>query len=546
MWKERAISLLMDEVAARKEWQQELSTNGKMFGILVVEMPSALANASATPPSPIHPLGDGMGFLAAYSGQIGGRSDWAGFVPAVFDYLQEDGYFKTHEAEISKINDEVKAITDSYGYQRAIKDLEHSQQEAHEETMRYQQFISEHKSSRTPEEAQYQNAELRRIKKRWQQTMEQRKRVCQDYEDRLLILKRDRIKRSDALQRWLFENFILRSISGKERSVLDVFTQYAHHYKLKQQLPPSGMGECCAPKLLHYAATHGLKPLELSEVWYGPSPKGEVRHHGMEYEPCQAKCQPILWFMLDKGIDEMDKKNDFIEPTIIYEDDWLIAINKPHGILSVPGRHNQPNAEEWLRSQRNGFIKMVHRLDMDTSGVLIAAKSEGVYKSLQQLFAHHNAVRKTYIAYVCGIKAPATGTISLPLAPDFSNRPRQCVDHANGKRSITLVQDVREVVQSTDNTKSTDKNNNTNSTNDTNNTNSTNRVFRLELQPLTGRTHQLRLHCAHEEGLGMPIIGDVLYGNMPADHMYLQAKSVTFTHPVTGKETTISVEEETL
>lgn len=549
MWKERAIGLLMDDIAARKEWQQELSASGKMFGVLIVEIPSSLSDNTSALPSPIRILGDGMGFLAAYSGQIGGRSDWEGFVPAVFDYLQEGGYFKTHEAEISRINDEVDAISSSDGYKRAIAALEETQLKAQEETSRYRQFISEHKASRSPEEAQYQNAELRRIKKRWQEATEQRKRECLDYDNRLLILKRNRTQRSDALQRWLFESFVLRSISGKERSVLDVFTQYARHYGLKQQLPPSGMGECCAPKLLHYAATLGLKPIELSEVWYGPSPKGEVRHHGMEYEPCQAKCQPILWFMLDKDIDEMDKKRDFIEPIIIYEDDWIIAVNKPHGILSVPGRHDQANAEDWLKSQRKGFIKMVHRLDMDTSGVLIAAKSEGVYKSLQQLFAHHSAVTKTYIAYVAGASTPQagastqqtgastpqTGTISLPLAPDFDNRPRQCVDYANGKKSVTIVRDVREVEQSAtwaDNI------------HDSKGTKET--IYRLELQPLTGRTHQLRLHCAHAEGLGMPIIGDSLYGNIKAPHMYLQAISVTFPHPITGKETTISVAEEPL
>ena len=394
--------------------------------------------------------------LKAYSGQICGRSDWDGYVPPVYDYLQPQGYFKRHEAEIVALHDAGKPTRE----------------------------------------------------------------------------------RSAALQRWLFSKFVLCSPTGEKRSVRDVFTDWAVANHSKQTLPPGGTGECCAPKLLHYANCHNMVPLALTEFWYGKSPKGEIRHHGMTYEPCQAKCQPILPFLLGDRLPEVLGGRPVSKPVtqlkVLYEDPWLIAVDKPAGMLSVPGKRDSYCAEKILYNQLAShlspvtsqlYLRMVHRLDMDTSGILLAAKTSEVYKAMQRQFALHENVHKEYIAVLSGnmnenqnenqndnLSPSLTGegrggAISLPLSPDFYNRPRQIVDYEKGKETITEYEFLSPNI--------------------------------VKLCPLTGRTHQLRVHCAHPDGLGMPILGDPLYGCEPADRMYLHARKLSFVHPVTGQEITI-------
>lgn len=461
----KAIQAVLQDIASRQEWSEEVS-RGKMFGILTARNTN----------------GDTV-ILKAYSGQIMGRSDWEGYVPAIFDYLQEDGYFKTHEAEISLIN-------------KRIKEAE----------------VLLPKGKRS--------AEVERM-------------------------KAERKERSNFLQRWLFSQFMLTSHSGQKESVLQVFKEYASTNKLKQSLPPGGTGECCAPKLLQYANDHQLEPLELVEFWYGASPKGEVRHHGQYYEPCQAKCQPILWFLAPKtglkilgGQPSLQAIPQLSASDIIYEDDWFVAINKPAKLLSVPGKRQMPNAEDQLKElleYKGQFLKMTHRLDMDTSGVLLAAKTPEAHEAMQRMFAKHEDIEKEYWAVVCPDKKEEHslvacpdqntqkgitehGIISLPLAPDFINRPRQRVDHAEGKEAVTEYFI-------------------TGRTSDGN--------IKLKLFPKTGRTHQLRMHCAHSEGLNMPILGDPLYGNTTADKMYLHAARLTFVHPFTNTKTDILSEDKT-
>ena len=391
--------------------------------------------------------------LKAYSGQICGRSDWEGYVPAVFDYLQPDGFFKRHEAEI----------------------------------------VALHEAGQPTRE------------------------------------------RSAALQRWLFSKFMLCSPQGERRSVRDVFADWAEANHSKQVVPPGGTGECCAPKLLHYANSHGMVPVALTEFWYGASPKGEIRHHGMTYQPCQGKCQPILPFLLGDRQQEVLGSRPASKPVthleVLYEDEWLIAVDKPAGMLSVPGKRDSYCAEKILHSQLSPltfhlsplFLKMVHRLDMDTSGVILAAKTLEAYKAMQRMFSLHEEVHKEYIAVLSPHQTSAIshlpssishrpsdlskGRISLPLSADFYNRPRQIVDYEGGKEAVTDFEFLSD--------------------------------HAVRLKPLTGRTHQLRVHCAHPDGLGMPILGDPLYGSEPADRMYLHAASLTFVHPVTGQEVTI-------
>ena len=294
--------------------------------------------------------------------------------------------------------------------------------------------------------------------------------------------------------------------------MLEVFGEYAKRNALHQTVPPSGTGECCAPKLLNYANSHGLKPLALAEFWYGESPRGEVRHHGRFYEPCQSRCQPIIWWMMrDEGKVKRDERSllslsdatpaqSVPQLTLLYEDPWLIAIDKPCGLLSVPGKRQLPNAQDMIGH------RVTHRLDMDTSGILLAAKTDEVFVAMQRLFARHEGVKKEYVAILEREMGEQSGTISLPLSADFLNRPRQCVDYEHGKEAVTEYEIKGRMAL---------------------------------LRPLTGRTHQLRMHCAHSDGLDCPILGDKLYGSMDAPRMYLHASRLEFIHPMTGKKVVI-------
>lgn len=414
---EDAKQQVIADIESHAEWREEVS-RGKMFGFLITDTGET---------------------LKAYSGQICGRSDWDGYVPAIFDYLQPDGYFKTHEAIITRLNHEAQECNDS---------------------------------------------------------------------KRLAEIKNERKERSQALQRWLFSQFQIKNPIGETQSLQQVFDEYAKRNNLRQTVPPSGTGECCAPKLLQYANTHGLKPLALVEFWYGESPKGEVRHHGMFYEPCQSRCQPIIWWMAGgQEINGLGARYSsgtvFGKLSVLYEDDWFVAVDKPSGMLSVPGKRSLPNVQEIIG------CKATHRLDMDTSGILLAAKTDEAFAAMQRLFAQHDEVRKTYramLSHGSPSDAEERGTISLPLSSDFLNRPRQCVDYEHGKEAVTDY--IR-------------------------------RGNDILLCPRTGRTHQLRMHCAHRDGLNNPILGDPLYGDTPADRMYLHAAKLEFTHPMTGQHIAI-------
>lgn len=511
----------MEDIAARKEWAAEVE-KGKMFGVLL-----------ARPKE-----GGSLTVLRAYSGQICGRSDWEGYVPAVYDYLQPDGYFKQQEKEIDRLNAEVSALDSSDELCSARLSFKECLMEAERNIDSYRDFIQQQKATRTIEEAQYQNAELRRIKQHWQEKVKERQCAVKEIKERINRLKERRRTMSDALQRWLFESSRLAAPGGGEtRSVLKVFTEYAREYGLRQPLPPAGTGECCAPKLLHYANAHGLVPVEMAEFWYGASPRGEVRHHGCLYEPCQAKCVPLMPWLWPKRKQNKIKeiKTGEIETEeiktaetrtgykasqplkIIYEDNYFLIINKPSGMLAVPGKGNEKSVEEILQ-ERYFWIKAVHRLDMATSGLMLFAKSREILIQMQRAFAGRG-IRKEYVAILDGAwdkGRPLKGTVSLPLSADFLNRPRQRVDFEEGKPAVTEYEVTSSRAGKT----------------------------RILLRPLTGRTHQLRLHCAHRDGLNLPILGDELYGRTPAERMFLHAQRLAFRHPVLGGMVDIKVSPE--
>ena len=520
---------VQEMLARREDWQEEIA-RGKMFGVLIVE------NVKTDTDVPK------WGYLAAYSGQIGGRSDWEDFVPAVFDYLQPDGYFKTHEAEISRINQSISHLEKDERMKEARTLIRQLQEERKLTIAAYQEKMKEAKAKRDSRreagnlseaeeaemtrESQFMKAELRRLKKSLSEKTALETEF-EDYQENILRLKQLRKQLSDALQQWLFSQFRMLNQEGESKDLLEIFRDEAlkeypqaaiatSRIAALKMVPPAGSGECCEPKLLQYAYQHGYKPLQMAMFWWGESPKEEIRHHLQFYPACNGKCKPILHWMLPASTFEPEAINLSIYDKVetLYEDREIAVIHKPEGLLSVPGKDAaQPSVYALMRRkypEATGPL-IVHRLDMATSGVLLIAKTEFAYHRLQKAFLNHQ-IQKKYVAIISGKDISEKGIISLPLLPDYLNRPRQIVNHEQGKEAITEYEILERIDGS---------------------------HLRIALYPKTGRTHQLRVHCAHQEGLNAPILGDPLYGNEKAARLHLHAEEITFEHPLTGKKITI-------
>ena len=544
---------------------------GKMFGVLVVEYEDEEGALQ-------------RGFLAAYSGLLGGRNDWPYFVPPVFDAQQPDGHFKRTEREISAINREIAAIEHDPEYLQSVEQHEQTKKRLQAEVDAFKaevdaakvrrdarrksgEPLSEEEQAEMIRESQFMKAELRRRRK----AMEQANSTLHiPHSTFLKSLQRKRKQMSDELQRWLFAAYRMLNAKGEERDLIDIFREYTH------AMPPAGAGDCCAPKLLQYAYLHHLRPVCMAEFWWGESPASEIRHHLHYYPACRSKCLPILTHML-KGLDvapnPLAQKRHTAEPRVLYADEYIMVVDKPAGMLSVPGKaesvrsefsdsanisveeyfanlqlptNSQFTTEQFtigeadnskLKIQNSKFLKAAHRLDMDTSGLLVLARTEQAYVELQRQFASRETVKR-YEAVLSGVptqnsklKTQNSSTqpsgcleaISLPLIADINDRPRQRVDMEHGKPALTLynIVEVRAVDANTAvayTTKKVDK-----------------RRTLVHLYPKTGRTHQLRVHCAHPLGLACPILGDPLYGTERADRMYLHAAELTFRHPVTDE-----------
>lgn len=486
---------------------------GKMLGVLVAEDKQGEQH-----------------ILYAFSGQLGcGGFHYPGFVGPVFDYLQPDGYFKSKEREISLQNKEIAAfeeetlvkVKEKYDYAEAKATAE---VEEYKEKFRLSKLernakresgnVDESELAAMIRQSQFEKAELRRIKKRAKAALRPFADQLMKAQSHLDLLKAQRRSDSEALQEWLFSNFLLLNARGESKSLSDIFAE------TPMRIPPSGAGECCAPKLLQAAYLQGWKPMEIAEYWYGKPKGGEVRRHGEHYPACRGKCLPVLTWML-QGLDiepPLNRDNGVTNvhnPEVIYENQWFCVVNKPSGMLSVPGKGAAVSVQQWL-ARRYGsgkFVRMVHRLDQDTSGLLIAAFTEEALKTMQALFATRK-VKKKYIAELEGDyearNLPRYGRIELPLSSDWLDRPRQRVDLAGGKEAVTDYEFI-----SVSEGRS-----------------------RIEFHPLTGRTHQLRVHAASEKGLGMSIVGDRLYGKNGgngAGRLMLHAQKIEFTFPIDGK-----------
>lgn len=406
--------------------------------------------------------GDGAcSFLYAFSGNVGGLSRVEGFVPPIFDQNDPEGHFRKQEAVISGINRRIAELSGSDG-----------------------------------EAAGHEIAELQSRRKAL----------------------------SNELQEWLFEQYRVLNGRGEERSIREVFAE-------RGLIPPSGTGECAAPKLLDYAYRHQLKPIAMGEFWYGRSPLKEVRHQGRFYPSCTGKCGPLLSYMLEGlEVEENPLDSDKIWlaadgkpalPRVLFEDEHIIVVDKPSGMLSVPGRTgSKQSLQEWLAA-REGFageVHSCHRLDMDTSGLMVFAKDLRTKADIEGQFAQRE-VHKTYQARLCAtpqakqFRVGHKGVISIPLMLDYYDRPRQMADFEQGKKAVTQFEVIANLPGG---------------------------EMDVRFTPLTGRTHQLRVHAAHPMGLGRPILGDRLYGGIEGSdgtqRLCLHADSLSFTHPVTGEE----------
>ena len=496
-------------LSKQSDWQEELS-QGKMFGVLIVQTEDG-----------------SIGYLTAFSGILAGKNIHPYFVPPVYDLLQPQGFFKIEEENISAINRRIRRLEEDKKYIDLRSNLTQTTQSAQDalsiaktqlkeakdkrELLRKTGQLNAKEEAELIRESQFQKAEYKRLERSWKDKIASLQVEAGNWEKQIQELKAERKVRSAALQQQLFEQFRMLNYRGEVKTLRDIFEQTVH------KTPPAGAGECAAPKLLQQAYLHHWKPIAMAEFWWGNSPKNEIRHHGYYYPACKGKCEPILRHML-QGLEveanpmqqEAEQGNEKLN--IVYEDHWLLIINKPAGMLSVPGKERQTSIYDLARKaypEADGPM-IVHRLDMATSGLLIIAKDKKTHQHLQAQFKNRS-IRKKYIALLDGVVPEDEGTIELPLCLNPLDRPRQMVDTQYGKPAITYYQ----VLERTD------------------------KYTRIAFYPHTGRTHQLRVHAAHPSGLHCPIIGDELYGKKDK-RLYLHAESIEFTHPVNGQSMCIT------
>lgn len=521
-----AAEQLQQHLAEQTAWQHNFGLEGesegaigKMFGVLVVE----------------NQVGE-IGFLAGFSGKLAERNLLPGFVPPVFDMLTEGSFFLREQEQINAINHritELEAIPELAQVRDTLISVKASAEQqlaAHREKMitgRQQRKVARQQAEQLLSEPELSErlAELSRQSVVEKLQLRDLKIACEakvtEAEQRLdqllapiAALKQERRQRSNALQKQLFAQYQFLNISDEPRDLAAIFANTA------ARVPPAAAGECAAPKLLQYAFKHKLRPVAMAEFWWGCSPKSEIRRHGHYYPSCSGKCEPILGHMLD-GI-ELDPNPLLANPAegkeleIVYQDKDMVVVNKPAEFLSVPGRHIQDSVQtriQQLFPAATGGV-VVHRLDMSTSGLMVLALNARAHKQLQKQFIGRSA-QKRYVALIDGVLAADQGEIGLPLRGDPDDRPRQLVCHQHGKPAHTRWQVCERREGAT----------------------------KVYLYPKTGRTHQLRVHCAHPEGLNMPIIGDDLYGSK-ASRLHLHAESLTITHPITREPMHFQVDAE--
>ena len=520
-----AAKQLQQHLTTQQEWQHDFGVDGnetgtgKMFGVLLVKSPQGE-----------------IGFLSAFSGKIADKNLLPGFVPPVFDMLAEESFFRSDLASITEINSAVKEQQSNPRLAQLKQTLNQLEQDYQDEEHAQRQAII---AGRAARKAQREHGEqtldktaldallidlskqsvaeknvLKYLKLEWEERIAAVKAELDILLSSLNQLKQQRKQLSNALQNKLFAQYRFLNGRGEEQSLAAIFAPTT------SPTPPAGAGECAAPKLLHYAFKHGFEPLALAEFWWGVSPKSEIRQHQKFYPSCNSKCQPILGHMLqglkvdDNPLEENWAEDKELE--ILFEDDALVVVNKPSGLLSVPGKTITDSAYTRLQ-QRYPDVEgpfVIHRLDMATSGLLVFALTKRANKSLQKQFISRS-VEKRYVALLEGEVEEQNGQIKLPMRGDPVDRPRQLVCFEHGKPAETYWEKIS----------------------------TTDGRSKLYLYPKTGRTHQLRVHCAHHLGLNLPMVGDGLYGEK-ADRLHLHAERLEFEHPYSKERLTFSAEAE--
>jgi tRNA pseudouridine32 synthase/23S rRNA pseudouridine746 synthase len=480
---------------------------GKMFGVLVVSDKAGK-----------------IGFLSSFSGMLNQQWQAAGFVPPVFDIVQQQLFLNDGAITVNGLTATIEALLLCTDYLTAIDHFNRLEKQQSMALITLKAQHKNHKEQRKQQRnqinenlefngdetqimrqlallSQQDKREYLQLKLQSQTLLDQANtKIDEDYRDKITQLKQQRRDLSQRLHDQVFDSYRLNNSLGDVTTIRSLFDG---------KNPPSGTGDCAAPKLLQFAFNHQLKPLALAEFWWGEPPATGVRHHGNLYSPCRGKCHPILPFML-KGLDVESSDDasirETLEPTIVYEDADIVVVNKPADLLSIPGKEEHHSVLSWLRKKypdATGAL-LVHRLDMSTSGLLLAAKTAQAHKFLQKQFINRT-VQKRYIAVLSKVIESKQKVIDLPLRVDLDDRPRQVVCYEHGKAAVTRMEVISSDAVST----------------------------RVYFYPVTGRTHQLRVHAAHYDGLAAPIVGDDLYGTR-GGRLLLHAQKLTFDHPTTG------------
>ncbi|MGF7026394.1 MULTISPECIES: RluA family pseudouridine synthase [Sphingobacterium] len=489
---------------------------GKMFGVLVVRNQH-----------------NELGYLAAVSGKLAGSNKHRHFVPPIFDMLEENSFFLNEEVHLNALNRKIENLEASEelanaqrnlgllknGWDKSLDELKSKlriqKKERKETRTKLKVTLSDAEYELLMEDMRSQSLKDKQQLQRFQYEMHLALETESNHLHQLLstitALKEERKMRSGNLQKQLFEQYNFRNAKGQHKNVVGIFDEF------DRTTPPAGSGECAAPKLLQYAYENQLTPLALAEFWWGCSPASEIRRHKNYYPACRKKCEPILGYMLeglvvDPNPMQQETTLDIALPQI-YEDEDIIIINKPAEFLSVPGIYVKDSVyNRILQRYPNAGPIIIHRLDMSTSGLLVVAKNKEAHKFIQDQFIQHT-IKKTYIALLDGIIEAASGLIDLPLRVDLDDRPRQMVCYTYGKPAQTKWEKIAIA----------------------------NNQTRVRFYPLTGRTHQLRMHAVHPNGLNTPIVGDDLYGRK-ANRLHLHAASITFIHPRSKQEITFEIE----
>lgn len=497
---------------------QDQFLQGKMFGVLVVED------------------SDGnLGYISAFSGKLDGKNHHEMFVPPVFDLLKKDGFFLKEEIFLNEYNAEILKLETAQAFHLSQEILKNNIQQSEQEIADYREIMrlskQKRKQKRThskqndsaethqlvledlAKESVHLKYQLKVLTEKWDGIIKQCQQDVDVFKNEIKTLKTERKIRSAALQNKIFTHYAFLNSKGAFKDLKDIFSQF-------DIVPPAGAGECAAPKLLHYAYRNQLKPIALAEFWWGKSPKSAIRIHGNYYPACRGKCEPILGHMLE-GLEVDDNPmlvnlGEHLAMSTLYEDDEIIVINKPAELLSVPGKTIKDSVYTRIQEaypNATGPL-IIHRLDMSTSGILVLAKTKEAHKHIQHQFIHKH-IQKRYIALLDGEIKGDSGLIELPLRVDLNDRPRQLVCFEHGKPARTKWQVISRKDGKT----------------------------RIKFFPITGRTHQLRMHAAHSLGLNTPIVGDDLYG-VKTNRLHLHAEFIEFIHPKTKTMVSFQIDPE--